>query len=85
MKSSSSLTRCKRKSNASRRHCSCWFIVSYIIDCIIDDLLVAWMTHQIAGSGDAPTTPLSCITQSCIRITSITALLCAMYEYVLVR
>ena len=43
------------------------------------------MTNQIAGSGDAPTTHLPCITQSCIKITSITALLCAMYEYVLVR
>ena len=39
----------------------CWFIDSYMIDRIIDKLL-ALMTHQIAGSRDAPTTPLSCIT-----------------------
>ena len=51
-----------------------------IIDTIVDDLL-AFLTHQIAGSGNAPTTHLSCITQSCIRITSITALVCDMYEY----
>ena len=59
------ITRYKR-SNASRTHCSCWYI---------DDLLALlwWPTRS-----PAPTSHLSCITQSCIRIASITALLCAM-------
>lgn len=47
--------------------------------------LVTFITNQMAGYGDALSTPLSCSTESCIRITSKIALMCAMYVYVLER